>query len=169
MVQPVRSSCVLFSTRSLTDMTGSSSVTGLELAKSRASLNNEMFFCVKPAANTTTAELQRTHHKRMGKMLCFHRSTGLVVNAAFSRADRCERRPHTNSWVAGVVSALQALALGVEAAPLVSALLRFGAAAACRTEAVAAVPSQHRTGLSQNSCRTDRGEKDYYDDFRKQM
>lgn len=65
MVQPVRSSCaascVLFSTRSLTDMTGS--VTGLELAKSRVSLNNEMFFCVKPAAKTTTAELQRTHHK----------------------------------------------------------------------------------------------------------
>lgn len=84
-------------------------------------------------------------------MLRFHRSTGLVVNAAFSRVDSCERRPHTNSWVAGVVNALQALALGVQADPLVSALFRFGAAAACRTEAVAAVPSQHRTGLSQNS------------------
>lgn len=104
-----------------------------------------------------------------GKMLRFHRSTGLVVNAALSRADRCERRPHTNSWVAGVVNALPALALGVQAAPLVSALLRFGAAAACRTEAVAAVPGQHRTGLSQNSCRTDREEKDYYDDFRKHV
>lgn len=81
-------------------------------------------------------------------MLHFHQSTGLVVNAAFSRADKCEQRPHTNSWVAGVVNALQALALGVQAGPLVSAFLKFGAAAACRTEAVAAVPGQHRTGLS---------------------
>lgn len=94
------------------------------------------------------------------KMLRFHRGAGLVANAAFSGADRRERRPRTNSWVAGVVNALQALALGVQAAPLVSGLLGFGAAAACRTEAVAAVPSQHRTGLSQNSWKDgQRGER----------
>ena len=57
----------------------------------------------------------------------------------------------TDSWVAGVVNSLQTPAVGVQAAPLVSALLRLSAAAARRTEAVAAVPGQHRPSLSHHS------------------
>lgn len=63
----------------------------------------------------------------------------------------------TNSWIAGVVNALQAPAVGVPAAPLVPSLLQPGAASTCRTEAVAAVPGQHRASLSYNSWKTKRG------------
>lgn len=59
--------------------------------------------------------------------------------------------PHTDSWVAGVVDALQAPAVGVQAAPLVPSLLRLGAAAARRAETVAAVPGQHRSSLCHDS------------------
>lgn len=62
----------------------------------------------------------------------------------------------TDSWIAGVVDPLQAPAAGVPAAPLVSSVLQPGAAATRGTEAVAAVPGQHRASLSHNSCRTER-------------
>lgn len=64
---------------------------------------------------------------------------------------------HTDSWIAGVVNPFQTPAVGVQAAPLVSSLLQLGAAAAGRAEAVAAVPGQHRSSLSHNSCRAKRG------------
>lgn len=70
------------------------------------------------------------------------------------RADRAE--PRTDSWIAGVVNAPQAPAVGVQAAPLVPSLLQLGAAAARRAEAVAAVPGQHRPSLSHDSCTTQR-------------
>ncbi len=68
---------------------------------------------------------------------------------------------HTDSWIAGVVNPLQAPAVGVQTAPLVSSLLQLGAAATRRTEAVAAMPGQHGSSLSHNSCRTNRENKDY--------
>lgn len=58
------------------------------------------------------------------------------------------------------MNALQAPAVGVQAAPLVSSLLQLGAAATRRTEAVAAVPGQHRPSLSHNSWWTKRENKD---------
>lgn len=62
-----------------------------------------------------------------------------------------EEVPRTDSWVAGVVDALQAPAVGVQAAPLVPCLPQLGAAAARRAEPVAAVPGQHRSSLGHDS------------------
>lgn len=59
----------------------------------------------------------------------------------------------TDSWVAGVVDPSPAPAVWPQAAPLVSALLQLGAAAAGGTEAVAAVPGQHGPSLSQHTWR----------------
>lgn len=67
--------------------------------------------------------------------------------------NRGQKSP-TDSWIAGVVNALEAPAVRVQAAPLVSALLQAGAAATRRTEAVAVVPRQHRSSLSHDSWRT---------------
>lgn len=78
----------------------------------------------------------------------------LSINSVYREQAGVELR--TDSWIAGVVNPLQAPAVGVQAAPLVSPLLQLGAAAARRTEAVAAVPGQHRSSLSHNSWRTKR-------------
>ncbi|TNN38177.1 hypothetical protein EYF80_051670 [Liparis tanakae] len=60
-----------------------------------------------------------------------------------------------HGWQETALAAYRLVA-GVQAAPLVAGLLRRRAAAARGTEAVAAVPSQHRAGLSHDSCRAGR-------------
>lgn len=57
----------------------------------------------------------------------------------------------TDSWVAGIVDALQAPAVGVQAAPLVPPLLQAGGAPTGGAEAVAVVPGQHGPGLGHHA------------------
>lgn len=57
----------------------------------------------------------------------------------------------TDSWVAGIVDALQAPALRVQAAPLVPPLLQAGGAPTGGAEAVAAVPGQDGAGLGHHA------------------